>query len=657
MFENLSIFRKSLRVRLLAVIAVVVATASFPLIYFSYQDSYDRAVNSAHKAFETTADLIAEALQLSYLNSQTIVAEKVSLERGYISEKLDVLGDFITAGDVDKLKAALIWENQGGTYATVITPEGQLLTASPVIAALYEKNVQDYLGKGLQDYLGMATGGDFARDFFSFVRADTPKRRMTPLLIAGRRLSDGSLLVIAEELDYLEDSQQQRLAAVESHLKETVQALSTDSVAVVRVMSGSGRFITGRKVDRQKDRLAPFGHVLAEAREKTKTTGAVATEAGVLLYSVQYFRPLDWYIEVGAPEFEVTEPARIYAAKLTAIVLTVFLILAFAGLASVTRVLRPLRAVAESADQLGSVNFASNETKTLLTAVRHLPVQRQDEIGRVADAFVRMTHALEKNIEDLKGSVARQHSMEGELNAAREIQEGMLIGHDRLELDRFAARAVMRAAKEVGGDLYDILPLSDGRIALVVGDVSGKGVSAAMLMCVTLTLIRQDLADGLTPAGVMKKVNDQLARNNPNCMFVTLWIGIFNPKTLELTFANGGHCPPAVVSEGGEVRWVRDMSGPLVGVFEDAQFADHTLLLDSKETVVVYSDGVTEAMNANKVLFGESGLAEALKRNGNRAPQTILDGVMRSVMMHRGEAEQSDDITLLSFGMNRQEAK
>ena len=213
------------------------------------------------------------------------------------------------------------------------------------------------------------------------------------------------------------------------------------------------------------------------------------------------------------------------------------------------------------------------------------------------------------------------------------------------------AAAVMNAAKEVGGDFYDVFELPDDRQVLILGDVSGKGVSAALFMCVTLTLIRNAIGDGLMPAQAVKKVNDQLAANNPHMMFVTLWVGILDRRTGRLVYANGGHCPPAILPASPEkpVRWLRDISGPLVGAFDIADFNELETTLEPGDVCFVYSDGVSEAMDEEKHLFGEEGMIQVFESCHGVRPQGVIDAMMAGIEAHRGKAEQSDDITMLVF--------
>ena len=394
---------------------------------------------------------------------------------------------------------------------------------------------------------------------------------------------------------------------------------------------------------------------MAAAAKSGFATGIL--EAEQTFYAVRYFKALDWYFIAQVPLKVVKIPAVLNAQTLAGWVIAAFLFASLAGILLITWFLKPMRRVSLAAKKLETFDFlAENTGARLRSIVDVLPHGLKDEVGQVSRAFESMISALEKNIRALKAAVARQHSIEGELNAAREIQNGMLPdGDNGFHAPGFEAAALIDAAKEVDGDFYDVFPLEDGREVLVLGDVSGKGVSAAMLMSVTLTLIRTAVIDGLSPALAVKKVNDRIAARNPSCMFATIWLGIFDPKTGRLQFCNGGHCPPLLIRPnemaGGttEIRWLREVSGPLVGALDMVEFSELETTLAPGETCLIYSDGVSETMNEKRELFGEKGIERIARENVGATPAVLVERLMDGIIRHRGSAAQSDDITMLVF--------
>lgn len=279
------------------------------------------------------------------------------------------------------------------------------------------------------------------------------------------------------------------------------------------------------------------------------------------------------------------------------------------------------------------------------------------KIGReknrqLARAFARMGAALAENIRDLMAATASKERMEGELSAARDIQMGILPPPDGApEICGFSASAFLDPAKEVGGDLYDFFTTRDGRRALVLGDVSGKGVPAALFMSMTVTLVRYALDSGLDPAAAMTRVNAMLEEHNPGNMFVTLFLALYDPRSGELAYANGGHCPPCIVDARSDrpPRLLEHLSGPLVGVMPGLEYELFLDRLNDGETCLLFTDGVTEAMNENKELYGEERLMELMARHRNARPKELLSLIFQELLRYRGEEPQSDDITMLAF--------
>ena len=263
-----------------------------------------------------------------------------------------------------------------------------------------------------------------------------------------------------------------------------------------------------------------------------------------------------------------------------------------------------------------------------------------------------MVKALDENIRRLVDTLAVRQRMQGELNAARDIQMGILPPPDGAPKSLgYAAAAFLEPAKEVGGDLYDFFTAPDGRQAVVIGDVSDKGVSAALFMSMTVTLVRYALAEGLSCSEAMLRINERLAENNPTCMFVTLFIGLFDPATGRLDYASGAHCPPFIVSPDADVpvRMLTETSGPLVGAMQGMDYEACHACIAPGEYCLLYTDGVSEAMNEKQELFGEERIAATLEKLRGASPDEVLHGVMSAVKAYRGAAPQSDDITMLCF--------
>lgn len=643
-------FEPSLRVKLVLIIALIVSLATLPLIYLGYRDTLERSVASAKNHFEQMSRIVNEGIQLSYLNVQTSIIDKTAFEKDDMLTELDYLEEVVTNGTlIDRLPVFDFMQDKWQTYTAVFDANGEAVLPCPVVEEAFSSDIHDYLGVRLSEYL-KPSDRNFARDFFTFFRMDTPTGKNMPLALALRK-SGNMTLVIVQTVDYLEKAIPDKWNTLSSHIRDVVKTLDLHERSTVSIITGMGEFVAGRGPAAFVDRFAYHPDIYEAARRDGFTSGILTDSRGRTLYTLRYFVPLDWYIQTSVPMEVIEQGATDRALKLVGVTLALFVLIAAIGLFFVTLLLRPLRRLVRCAGRLEHFDFKTdNVAEGLDQIARRLPRESRDEVGQLSNAFGRMIRAMEKNIADLKQSVARQHSIEGELNAARDIQCGMLPPADKgFHGAGYEAAALMDAAKEVGGDFYDVLEAPDGRRAFVIGDVSGKGVSAALFMSVTLTLVRTAVSEGLTPAEVIKKVNDQLALNNPSCMFVTLWIGYLDAATGALEFANGGHCPPIAVTRDGAVRWVRDLSGPLVGALDMADFTGCETTLAPGELFLLYTDGVSEAMNGRRELFGESRIEGVMAQLAGERPDACLARFMQAISAHRAQAVQSDDITMLAF--------
>lgn len=638
----------SLRTKLVGAIGFIICAASAPFVYFAYHDALESSTEAFEERFGKITQILNEDLSLSYLNGQTLLTEKIAIEKDEIVRSLDQIESALSEGELRRLGSTLDFlEAAWGSSVLITDAQGRVLHASNTVRGLVDGSMTDYLGVPLRDYLKVDERSIF-RDHFTFVRLGDERR---PYLVAVRKVGERMVLYF-EDVKALEDRAPEHLKSIEGHLIDTVRTMVIGPETSFRVLDGEGRVIAGRGDETPSLALLRDDRFMTTLRREGRLAGFYGEGSLKESYRAQYFDVLDWTIHASIPERVITEPALRYARNAILMVGVVLALVILVGLFLVSRLLRPLTRVSATAKRLETVDFAkAADEGGLKPLVEGMPVAQKDEIGDVSRAFSNMVVALEKNIGDLKTTLARQHNIQGELNAAHEIQLGMLPdASEGFVKQGIRSAAVMDAAKEVGGDFYDVFSLEDGREVLVLGDVSGKGVSAALFMCVTLTLLRNALADGLAPGEAMAKVNDQLAANNPNCMFVTLWIGIYDPARRLLLWANGGHPAPAVLSrEAGPVRWLREMSGPLVGVFEGTPFTTLETPLEPGEVVFVYSDGVSEAMNEEKALFAEAGMEKVFASAHGLAPQAVIDRMMEAIVDYRGTAEQSDDITMLVF--------
>jgi len=243
---------------------------------------------------------------------------------------------------------------------------------------------------------------------------------------------------------------------------------------------------------------------------------------------------------------------------------------------------------------------------------------------------------------------------ESELNVATEIQASMLPRifppfPDRKDFNIFAS---MEPAKEVGGDLYDFFLIGEDKLCFLIGDVSGKGVPASLFMAIVRTLLKTEALRGIPPDEILYRVNNILYPDNDASMFVTIFCVILDLNTGEMQFANGGHNPPLICSNGGGADFMQLPKSFVVGPMPDIEYKSQQMTLEPDDVIFLYTDGVTEAMNPKKELFSEERLKQCLSRSKGKNLQEIIDGVRTEIKDFAQGASQSDDITMLALRFN-----
>jgi Amt family ammonium transporter len=245
----------------------------------------------------------------------------------------------------------------------------------------------------------------------------------------------------------------------------------------------------------------------------------------------------------------------------------------------------------------------------------------------------------------------QKERMEHELNIGREIQMSMLpaVFPAFPDHDEFSIYAQLEPAREVSGDFYDFYFIDDQRLCVCVGDVSGKGVPSALFMAVTKTLIKSRTTDDLSTASILTHVNAELSSNNESCMFVTIFLGIINIRTGRLIYTNAGHNPSYVKSKEGSLRRLDALHGPVLGAVSEMVYDEGTTTLEPEDLLFMYTDGVTEEMNADSQLFSENRMADVLRSKATDSAESAVRDIVSAVKSFKGETEQSDDITVLAL--------
>ena len=277
-----------------------------------------------------------------------------------------------------------------------------------------------------------------------------------------------------------------------------------------------------------------------------------------------------------------------------------------------------------------------------------------DEIEVLAESFAKQSARTELYIDQVKRVTAEKERIGTELEMASRIQSSQL---PRLfppfpERKEFSLFASMTPAKEVGGDFYDFFMIDDDHIAFVIADVSGKGVPASLVMMVSRVLIKSSLQNGKNPAETLESVNNQLCEGNDEGYFITVWLAVFEVSTGKGVAANAGHEHPVLRRAGGGYELQVYRHSMPVGSMKGIPFRQHDFLLNPGDSFFVYTDGVAEATNDQKEMFGTKRMLDALNKDPDAPPEQILPNVKSEIDRFVDGAEQFDDITMLCFRYN-----
>jgi sigma-B regulation protein RsbU (phosphoserine phosphatase) len=355
-----------------------------------------------------------------------------------------------------------------------------------------------------------------------------------------------------------------------------------------------------------------------------------------------YYAPIPstgWSLAVLFPQDELMSDV----ARLNRIVVGLgasgVLLLAIAVVLISRSITGPLRAMSAAAGTIATGNLNAK-----------LPsVKSGDEVGKLTEALQYMQRSLKAYIQQLTETTAAKERIESELNIAHEIQMSILpkIFPPFPDKEEFDIYAFIEPAREVGGDFYDFYQVDDERLCFVMGDVSGKGVPASLFMAVAKTLIKANASQGFLPHEILSNVNNELSRDNESTMFVTVFCGILNMKTGEVLYANGGHTPPILLHNTGEIAFLETAPSLVVGALDNMIYTVQRFILQRGESIFLYTDGVTEAVNRKGEFYTEERLIKNLSTIEDRPIKEIITTMKVKLMAFSEGVPQSDDITMM----------
>ena len=360
-----------------------------------------------------------------------------------------------------------------------------------------------------------------------------------------------------------------------------------------------------------------------------------------------FYEPVDhtdWSIALAVPSFMIYLISIGTGVILLLLIALALLVTRIVGRIVVKRATRPLNQLADSANEVAKGNF-----RAPLPKIKH-----NDEIRLLRDSFEGMQHSLSEYVEELKDTTASKAAIENELKVAHDIQMSMLpkTFPPYPERDDIDIYGTLTPAKDVGGDLFDFY-IRDEKLFFCIGDVSGKGVPASLVMAMTRSLFRNISAHTAEPHRIAYTLNQALADGNENSMFVTAFIGVLELETGLLRYCNAGHNPPLLI--GREVSLVPCQPNVPLGLMADLDFVPQEIQFEHQMTIFLFTDGLNEAEDDMQVQFGDDRIlhqAEALLANGKNQPAEIVNQMAEAVHAFVDGAQQSDDLTMLAIKYN-----
>ena len=303
--------------------------------------------------------------------------------------------------------------------------------------------------------------------------------------------------------------------------------------------------------------------------------------------------------------------------------------------------LDPLKRITKEASRFAKENTIGN------TRLKN-EIKNKDEIGMLAESVDHMEVQIQSHIKKIKSITAEKERINTELSLATKIQLGMLPNifppyPDRKEFDLYAS---MTPAKEVGGDFYDFFLKDDNHLCMVMADVSGKGIPAALYMMASKIIIANNALIEDSPSKILERTNRMICSNNKEGFFVTVWLGIMEISSGKIVAANAGHEYPLVCSDG-KFNLLKDKHGFVIGGMDGMTYTDYEIHLNKGDKLFIYTDGVTEATNEEGELYGQERLNECINLYTGLSPKEIVEAVGNEIGKFTGEAEQFDDITML----------
>ena len=600
-----------------------------------------------------------ETLQQQHLREVNLLAQSIDNEMQSLARIAEDLAGFLNIRQdlQERDLYALLSQNAGRNpllYGAAIAFEPFAYTADKELFSpyVYDNDLKQMdIGADGYDY----TDGTW--EWYSAVKATQRGTWTEPYFDSGA----GNLAMTTYSHPLLRDGAFIGVVTVDLRLHELSRKISAQLESdQFMIMSAEGRFVSHYRPELAlKSTLLEFGAEQTSPEYQAVADAILAGESGLGIVNDLrldgarvpgatwiFYTPIPstgWFLATLHSESDLTQPLREQInIALLGLSLTILLIFALVWLMS-SRIARPIKKLEAAVSDV-----ARGKLDTVIENIRSL-----DELGRLSVGFNRMLKSLKKQIDIQSQQDAAQKLLEHEWQMARETQRSLLPTEfppfpDRKEFDLYA---VNQAAKHVAGDFFDFFLINPKTLVFLIADVSGKGMSAALVMAVSRTIVRDLAQSGKSPADILRETNERLRDNQKGAAFVTIFLGCYTIATGRIVYANGGHMPPFLIGKNGTVQTVGEATGTIVGMLEQQEYRNAELRLQQGETLLLYTDGFPEARSKSGEFFGPGRIKGFLQKHAKSSPSVLCEAAIRETSAFQNQ-HLADDITLLALRRN-----
>lgn len=672
---------KSLQSKIFVLVTIVLVVVAITVMTTSRRNVSETVIASEQHAINDVLDLIQHELAARWA---TLLENKVSIVRhgrhqlmqtGKIIEKtLGLYAQLADKGILTTAQAqqlAIDWINElhfdGDHYAFILNKDDIVIASGdPKLISLDLSTIKDFKNR----QLAHSVKEESKVSGYSFSLYHRPSNNTSATLSSEEKIQNTakddnfryayfgyfnqwnwSFAVSDSAANVIKQIEANR-TQMELSVRDTVLPLAPTESGFIFIVDSDGRFIAKPPNDRKKilsGRLnndESLNKYLRDHKKADLHAATLNTAQGIWQINSRYYAPLRWTIVAAVPQDALSSPARTLLHSQAIIFSSMLILTLFITWGFTAHIVRPLRRLTEFVRQLPDQALHASVAVPLHIAM--LPERNNDEVGRLAAAFLHMNSKLRDNINDLMRETTARERFESELHIARSIQLGLLPPPLSEASQQIELSAIMRPAKQVGGDIYDYFFLPNGKLCIIIGDVSDKGVPAALFMAVTRTLIRATAEDEIEPERIVNKVNERLSENNPHMMFVTLIVGTLDLDSGAFQWVNAGHIAPVVISSTGLVRTLQGRSGPACGVQEGISYTTYQTQLQRGEMLIGYTDGVTENLNLTQEQYGDERMLGFLTKH-HASTAAAIETLVQDLDAFSAGADQADDITILAI--------